>query len=361
LAQNQAFSGAVDAAFRGAQFVSGTATLEVPGVNQRDVPLGAGYSNSFVYQFGVSDKATILLPNPAGGGLAGRNDYFENGSALPRDRAYFYYSGVSDFAALGRDFNINRYTLGGEKTFCDGRASVEVRLPLAGTADPTQSVVGPVSGLDSFVLGNLGVLGKAALVRTDDFILTAGFGVSVPTAPDTRINSLSGAPLLEVNNDTVLLQPVVATAWAPTERLFVQGAAQFDIDAFGNPVYGADGNGGLTRLGRFMDQGYTYLHGGLGYWVYQDYAPEARLSGVALLTELSYIKSMGEGNQVVTDQATLAPLDGGVDDLNVTVGANVLLGDRASISAGVALPVGGPKPYDWVAQVQLNWYFGRWR
>ena len=33
----------------------------------------------------------------------------------------------------------------------------------------------------------------------------------------------------------MLVQPVVATAWAPTERLFLQGAAQFDIDPFGNP------------------------------------------------------------------------------------------------------------------------------
>ena len=314
LAENPAITSAVDASFANARFVNGSATFlgseEAASTNVET------YSNSFVYEYVVRNGATfygtILLPNPAGGGLAGRNDYFENGSALPRDRAYFYYSGVSDFAALGRDFSINRYTLGGEKTICDGRASVEVRLPLAGTADPTQSVGAPVSGLDRFVLGNVGVLGKAALVRTDDFILTAGFGVSVPTARDTRINSLSGTTLLEVNNDTVLLQPVVATAWAPTERLFVQGRGPVRHRCVRQPgVRGrrqrrCDAPGPVHGPGLHLSTRRAGLLGVSGL------RPGGAPVGRGLLTELSYIKSMGEGNQVVTDQTTLAPLDGGV-------------------------------------------------
>ena len=301
----------------------------------------------------------VLLPNPAGGGLAGRNDYFENGSAIPRDRAYFYYSGASDFTAFQRKFDISQYTLGGEKTFFDGRASVELRLPMASTANSTQSIDSPVTGLDQYVIGNLGVLGKVALLRSDNFILSTGCGLSIPTARDTRVVADSGATLLRVENETVLVQPIIALAWAPTERLFVQGGIQFDFDMFGNPVDEADANNVLHKVGTFVDQGYMYLHAGMGYWVYLNPGSDHAVSGVSLLTELTFIKTMGQQSEIVTSDAIIAQLDNGIKDLNLTLGANLLLGDRASLSAGFVLPLGGSRQYDWGAQASFNWFFGR--
>ena len=59
----------------------------------------------------------------------------ENNSPLPTDRVYFSYRHFHNasnlrFYQFEESFDVNRFTLGGERTFCDGMMSVEMRLPL---------------------------------------------------------------------------------------------------------------------------------------------------------------------------------------------------------------------------------------
>ena len=59
----------------------------------------------------------------------------ENNSAMPTDRLYFSYRHFHNatptrFFQYEQDFSVDRYTLGGEKTFWDGMMSFEVRVPL---------------------------------------------------------------------------------------------------------------------------------------------------------------------------------------------------------------------------------------
>jgi hypothetical protein len=366
LRENLLFTQAVQSLFPGATFVSGSGLYTLtnqPGTAVPPIrPPGPFdfFQNVFVYSVPNANGQTIgvLVSNPAGGGLVGRNRYFENGSAVPRDRVYFYYSGVSDFSTPGRAFNINRYTLGGEMTFLSGRGSIEARLPMAGTLNSDQSVFGgPSTG--NYELGNLGVLAKVAVVATPRFVLTTGFGLSTPTADDSRVRGANGQTTLEVANQTALLQPIVGFAWVPTEELFFQGGAQLDIDPSGNTVYAQQTAGGnLNKSGVLTDQTYGYLHGGVGYTVYRGANPTSYLSAVSLLGELHYSQAMGRRDFVQTGLYRVGDINSSINALNATLGVNCLLSNRASLSAGLVMPWGGTKMYDWAAQAQLNWRFG---
>jgi hypothetical protein len=365
LRENQLFTQAVQSLFPGATFVSGSGLYTFtnpPGTPVPPIrPPGPFdfFQNVFVYSAVITNHQTIdvLVSNPAGGGLVGRNRYFENGSAIPRDRVYFYYSGVSDFSAPGRPLNINRYTLGGEMTFLSGRSSIEARLPMAGTLNSDQSLFGgPSSG--NYELGNLGVLAKYAVVAMPRFVLTTGFGVSLPTADDSRVRGADGRTILEVENQTALLQPIVGFAWVPTEELFFQGGMQLDIDPSGNSVYSQLGTtGNLQKAGVLTDQTYGYLHGGIGYTVYRA-SPTAYLSAVSVLGELHYSQAMGRRDFVQTGLYRVGDINSQLNALNATLGVNCVLSNRASVSAGLVMPCGGTKMYDWAAQAQLNWRFG---
>ncbi len=98
--------------------------------------------------------AVVNVANPSGGGLVGRNKYFDDGSPLPRDRVFIDYSHVGDFKALGTAFDVNRYVFGMEKTFLNGFGSVEVLVPFAGTANSAQTGGQPLD-LNNVEFGNV--------------------------------------------------------------------------------------------------------------------------------------------------------------------------------------------------------------
>ena len=74
--------------------------------------------------------------------------------------------------------DINRYVFGAEKTFLDGTASVEVRVPFAGTLNSDQ-IGGQALDLDNAELGNVGLLFKGILLHNANWVVTAGVGLKV--------------------------------------------------------------------------------------------------------------------------------------------------------------------------------------
>jgi hypothetical protein len=96
LRENQLFTQAVQSLFPGATFVSGSGLYtftNAPGTPVPPIrPPGPFdyFQNVFVYSALVTNHQTIdvLVSNPAGGGLVGRNRWFENSSAIPRDRVF---------------------------------------------------------------------------------------------------------------------------------------------------------------------------------------------------------------------------------------------------------------------------------
>jgi hypothetical protein len=347
LDQNAQLTSLIQANFPKAAFANGTGTFGPDNILYNYL-LTTG-------QLVPGQVLVVNLPDPSGGGLVGRNNFFDNGSPLPQDRVYFFYNFIGDYRGLGTSsFDINRYVFGVEKTFFDGRVSFEVRVPFAGTADSDQVAGGSLS-VDHAEFGNLGLALKAVLIRTPNFLVSAGLGVSLPTADASRL-LLNGQTEVEIQNRATLLQPLFGIAWAPNDRFYSQLGLQFDFDPSGNPVLARDVNNNLNRIGILRDQDYAYLSGAVGYWLYRN--KDAWLTGVALQGELHYDSSFGAQHYVQDGNTIVADLDGRFNVLNATAGFIMNFGDRANLSLGVSVPLTGDRLYDWSLMAQVNYRFG---
>lgn len=343
LGQNNELTQQLLALFPGIRFVNGGG----------EFPFDDDVTNlTFFYNY-VQNNCFDMV-NPAGGGLVGRNKYYDNGSPLPQDRVYFHYNRVGSYQGLGSGFDINRYVLGVEKTFADGDFSVEVRVPFAGTANSDQ-VAGQDLAVDDMEFGNIGIALKAVLHRTPNSVVSVGLGVSLPTADDSSL-LIGNTPIIEIENRTVLLQPMIGAAWAPNDRFYAQAGLQLDFDPCGNPVKALNTGGGLSEIGVLTDQGYAFLSGAVGYWVYQN--PNSRLTGIALQSELHYDRSFGSRDIVEEGDVHVSDLGSNINVLNDTTGAIFRFNENANLSVGVSFPIAGDQLYDWNVIAQFNVKFG---
>jgi hypothetical protein len=201
----------------------------------------------------------------------GRLNISESNTPLPTDRLYFSYRHFHNatqtrFFQYSEQFSLDRYTLGGEKTFWDGMMSFEMRLPLENrlTSQPfTYDVLDPPFFLDptffppGFIpigggtrgeLGNISLILKALLVERSDCAISAGLGLTLPTAQDVEylittddtlvFPSIPGleadsSVLLDVfaSNETVYISPFLAWLCQPNPRFFHQGFLQVEVAA----------------------------------------------------------------------------------------------------------------------------------
>jgi len=211
----------------------------------------------------------------------------ENNSPLPTDRLYFSYRHFENVSNLRyfqfeEAFDVDRFTLGGEKTFFDGIMSFEMRLPIENRLsserfsydvfdppvflDPAVFPPGfaPFGGGTRAELGNISFLLKALIHETDSFAFSAGLGVTMPTAQDVEylvttdnrlvFPSVPGATadssvLLDVfgSNETIYLSPYLAwLSQKQNSRFFHQGFLQVEVAA--NPSSIAVAGDGLTNF-----------------------------------------------------------------------------------------------------------------
>src|SRR5262249_49366800 len=120
-------------------------------------------------------------------------------------------------------YDVNQYTFQFEKTFLDGRASVELRLPIQNTLSSNLNLnAGTVTGISSVAaasapnyprfqgmqaldvfnvtrtpeqtlgserteLGNISLIVKALFQQSREVALSGGLGLGVPTANNTRV------------------------------------------------------------------------------------------------------------------------------------------------------------------------------
>jgi hypothetical protein len=266
----------------------------IPASLQRPAPLAtAGFITgtlaSVPYMIGDTGAGTCVgfdglldaeLSHPT---LAcGRLNIAENNSPLPANRFYVSYRHFHNASPISvyqfrEAYDIDRWTLATERTFFDGMASWEIRLPLAyQVKNDIISIFDEVSGAADLVadpnreaaVGNLSMIFKFLLIERSDFALSAGLGVTVPTArdvryrvgfrgevlytdfPDFSVDSLTTVDA-HFENETVYLQPFMSWLYAPRgERWFHQGFLQ--VEAAANPsTVTAD----ATGLNLFLFQG----------------------------------------------------------------------------------------------------------
>jgi hypothetical protein len=274
---------------------------------------------------------------------------------MPTDRVFFVYNhyhnalmGQTGFPGAGgvtRDFSVDRYVFGLEKTFCSGCSSLEFRLPLFGqshfaTYDPFLGDVGAATGH----WGNIALILKTLLWQSQTAAVAMGVGIDIPTGSDVQAD-LYDATLL-IDNEALHLGPYLGITSTPTERMFFHAFAQVDFATNGNSVRFVDDVQGLSSYGgEYTEQNLLFLDGSAGYWLYQD--PCARyVTGLAGIVELHYATTLQDADTAggllfSGETVQLSSQFNRVDVLNLTAGLHAQLGPCTTLRVAAVVPLRG--------------------
>ncbi|NQT36034.1 MAG: hypothetical protein HQ581_01015, partial [Planctomycetes bacterium] len=333
------------------RYVSGTATLDNPSFPRGPLDIGDDFGSVFHYQYEVF----LDIPSPGAGGTVGRLKIADNTSPIPRDRLIFDYHYFNNAALFGSGVDVNRFTLGLEKTFFDGMASFELKAPMATGLDSTVVADG-VTGMSHGEFGNLGLTFKALLFQTKSWGVSAGLTVAAPTGDDTVVALTDGTPLVRIRNESVHLAPFLGCLWTPDDRFFAQGFFQVDVDPSGNAVSTNFFGSGLQSVGVLQDATLMYVDAGVGYWSYRCRHPKRRLTGVAWTAEVHWNRSL-QASDVVTDaNFTIGSRASTFEAVNLTLGSHLEFNHRTTLTLGYAVPLGGgqDRQFDGELRVMLN-------
>lgn len=293
---------------------------------------GEDFDAFYYYTYGLA----VNVPTPSAGlGTAGRVKVANGNSPIPRDRLYFHY-GMFSGTTFAPGTDIDQFLPGFEKTFCDGKYSVEMRFPFAATLD-SNFITGGLGGHD-IEFGNLAIYLKALLHASERLAVSAGLGVTEPTADAVSIVMANNTPVLRIENESVHLQPFLAALYTPSDRFFAQGFLQLDFDANGNQTSVYNGTR-LTPVGVLNDAAYLFADLGVGYWLHQ--SNTSRLTGIAPTLEVHYNASLQEADTITAGALQVGNFGDAVDALNVTLGATFEFGETTNLAVGYVAPVGG--------------------
>jgi hypothetical protein len=296
--------------------------LRVPGpvpVRGAGVPAAAG---------GAAPGSVLVVP--------GTRDFkvADNGSPRPQDRVYFGFQYFNDcFGATNRAIGaavsnvvLYREYIGMEKSFLDGNASFELRMPMNTLGvDGTPTLDGRYTAL-----GDLSMVLRYALLRDRelDNWFTAGLAVTTPTGPGT----LGGIGVPNPSHSTVL-QPFVAYLYNRGD-LYLQGFSAFDIPT------------------DVRDTTLWYNDVGIGYFIYRTPDYSRFLTAVAPAFEVHIATPLNNRGGPVAGNLLSA-----VDEVNLSMVANLQFASRTRLSVGVVTPVTGPQPFTIEGVVQLRFRF----
>jgi hypothetical protein len=267
------------------------------------------------------NKIAIVAPVP----YRGTFKITENESPRPTDRVFFNYNFFDNvtrsFSGLppgSGSADLNRETIGFEKTFAGGNASIGMRLPFL---QQTRNEL-----LEDNQVADLSVILKYAFIndpRTRD-VLSAGMVLTAPTGKSIQIEG-------ESSLNPFLFQPFLGYIYHFNESLYLQG--------FSSLVVPTDSRDVTLLFNSFA----------FGYWLHRDTGREAQLRGVVPQLELHV-------NTPLNHRGLDAAPIGYPDTVDMTVGSYFLF-RRATLGAAVCFPLTGPKPYDVEATVNLNIHF----
>ena len=170
---------------------------------------------------------------------------------------------------------------------------------------------------------------KTLLLRRENWAVSGGLMVAVPTAEDTRVDLPDGTPLVAIRDRSTHLAPFVGFLWTPNERFFAQGFAQWDVEANPNPVFinQVSFNDGVMNS-RVWPMPATFTTGptststsATGWWLYRGHDRFRHLTGLALTAELHWDQALKEGNAVTNGNWVIGGFTTGSDEWNATIGA----------------------------------------
>jgi len=280
---------------------------------------------------------------PIGGGDR-RYKITENVSPIPVDRWFVNYNHFSqpvrNISRAGID--VDRVTLGLEKTILDGSSSIEFRVPIVGGLDSTQGL--NQSGDQTAVeFGNINLVFKSILVQCgDQSALTAGLTLNLPTAQDSHLLDGTGMTIASIDNESVHLLPFIAYYRQHSPRTWSTIIAQLDFDANGTTFYREDVGETRVEFGRYQEQNFLYLDYSVGHWFYEDRCGNSFIRRAAVIGELHYSTTLND-----TDLTSSGPSSGDIvtnpfnriDVLNATAGLRFQLGDNYLLTAAAVAPL----------------------
>lgn len=284
---------------------------------------------------------------PIAGG-ASRLNIADNNKALTEDRVFFDYNhfqnvmlGQNNHIPLNlvetRDFSVDRYTLGFEKTFRDHLWSIEMCLPITGA----MAYNAPGFEMSGNNLGNLQFVLKRMIYETETTAVAAGLGVDAPTGGDAV--GLYSATTFRIRNEAVHLDPFIAFLLAPRDRLFCQCFFHVDTPVNGKRVDIIDPTYGPMALGVMREQSLFHFDFATGYWLRRN-KTDRILPGLAAVLELHYTYAWQESEGIASyDNVTSLAYfsDGPMDTIlfDMTVGLHAELAHRAIARVGLAFPL----------------------
>ena len=293
-----------------------------------------------------------FIPVPAPGVSVRRMKLSENFSPEVRNRCFFNYNFFNDaYAGLG---DVSRYVLGVERIVLPRLVSLELRLPTAGTYGSTQ-VLGPRRSRD-FELGDPAVVGKAVLLRRPKFIWTGGFGVTMPLADNTKLQTATGTDLLVVENQAVHMLPFTSVLFRPNCNSAFQAYVQMDVPTGGNPIYGNLNAGVLPRIGVFNDSTLLQADVAFNRTLYRNRCSDC-IREVMFNAELHYTGTVQESDLVESEGLRFTNLQPSFNIVNATIGSHLVLPGNLIVSPAIAIPLRGglDRQFDYEGIVQLNY------
>lgn len=293
----------------------------------------------------------------------------DNESPWPRSRVYFtsnYFNHVGDSTA------VTRQMLGFERIVLDGNGSIGMRLPFF-TADPAAlssptfdgGTIGSF-GADTSAQGNIGdlsIIFKYALLmdRQGGNVLSAGLAITAPTGPAT-IGGVEPLYVVDGVKHRGTIQPYVGlyhSLGGGFDGLFIHGFSAIDapFDA--------------------QDATYWYNDLGLGYFIQRP-----RRRGLTAIiptleahvnTPISHTTHSVSASPLLLELTTqpglqMEPLLNTAlghlryhNQVNLTSGLTFVFNRRSTVALGVVTPVGGPNPYHYELQAQVNFFRAPWQ
>jgi hypothetical protein len=264
--------------------------------------------------------------------------------------------GVAQSAAPVAGFNLNTFNIGVEKTFLDGIGSVYMSVPLLYATDN-------ISGQQINGLGDINAGFKFILYQSLETgnTLTGGFTVSFPSGHAATSSSYVQSD----NGSGSTLAPATSTSVNPTYlQPWAAGLLVFDrlyMHEYFGVVVPTD-----QRVATFLNSdftvGYTLFRAGESRW-FTSVTPTMSIQALIPVTNTGTPAGQGTTTTVpLNSNGTLptptAPATFGfTDQVFVSGGVQLGLGERWLLSGNVVVPVAGPRGYSVGATFGLNYFY----
>lgn len=301
------------------------------------------------------DETVADIPT---GGSATRRKIGENTGAFPTDRLIFNYNHFQNAVeSVSESTNIDRYTMGLEKTFFDQMCSIDVRLPLSANND----FVDPNGAFrrNGSELGNVSVALKCLLTSSDNCALAAGLVVDTPTGSGTTA-MLANGDMLKFNNEAVHLAPFLGFLLMHEGDFTHQGFLQVDVATNANGfVYAEDPTLTTPEIVStdFEEQTLLYFDYSLAKAFFRGRDLVRRASG---LVEFHYTTTLEDSDVIVINTVNsdfdLSSAGNRIDVLNLTLGIDTLLSGGTNVRFGAVVPIndGDDRFFDAEFLAQVN-------